>query len=51
VVDIKRLKRHYEQYEPALQELKDKYELAMKEKMLARLARERSDVRARRLEA
>merc|ERR1712226_724522 len=32
--DIKRLKRHYAQYEPTLQQLKKKYEVAMKEKML-----------------
>lgn len=51
VVDIKRLKRHYEQYEPALRELKDKYELAMKEKMLARLGRERAEARSKRLQA
>lgn len=39
--DIKRLKRHYMQYEPTLQQLKTKYEVAMKEKMLVRLERDR----------
>merc|ERR1719238_216717 len=34
LVDLKRLKRHYEQYEPTLTELRHKYEVAMKEKML-----------------
>ena len=37
IVDIKRLKAHYEQFEPTIEELKVKYELAMKEKMLMRL--------------
>ena len=37
IVDIKRLRAHYEQYEPTIEELKVKYELAMKEKMLMRL--------------
>jgi hypothetical protein len=41
VVDLKRLKRHYEQYEPTLTELRHKYEVAMKEKMLMRLERDR----------
>ncbi|KAK7092902.1 sperm-associated antigen 16 protein-like [Littorina saxatilis] len=40
--DIKRLKRHYVQFEPTLQQLKSKYEVAMKEKMLARLERDRA---------
>merc|ERR1711977_803905 len=41
LVDLKRLKRHYEQYEPTLTELRHKYEVAMKEKMLMRLERDR----------
>jgi len=41
LVDLKRLKRHYEQYEPTLTELRHKYECAMKEKMLMRLERDR----------
>ncbi|KAK6183538.1 hypothetical protein SNE40_011003 [Patella caerulea] len=40
--DIKRLKRHYQQYEPTLHQLKRKYEVAMKEKMLAKLERDRA---------
>merc|ERR1719456_2104073 len=41
LVDLKRLKKHYEQYEPTLTELRHKYEVAMKEKMLMRLERDR----------
>eukprot|EP00747_Dinoflagellata_sp_TGD_P164162 gnl/TRDRNA2_/TRDRNA2_183706_c0_seq1.p1 gnl/TRDRNA2_/TRDRNA2_183706_c0~~gnl/TRDRNA2_/TRDRNA2_183706_c0_seq1.p1 ORF type:complete len:601 (+),score=136.66 gnl/TRDRNA2_/TRDRNA2_183706_c0_seq1:64-1803(+) len=41
MVDLKRLKRHYEQYEPTLTELRHKYEVSMKEKMLMRLERDR----------
>lgn len=41
IVDLKRLKRHYEQYQPTLTELRHKYEVAMKEKMLIRLERDR----------
>lgn len=41
IVDLRRLKKHYEQYEPTLTELKHKYEVAMKEKMLMRLERDR----------
>lgn len=37
-----RLKRHYAQYEPTLQQLKKKYEVAMKEKMLSKLERDRA---------
>lgn len=42
IEDIKRLKHHYIQYEPTLQQLKTKYEIAMKEKMLAKLERDRA---------
>merc|ERR1719199_450127 len=41
MIDLKRLKRHYEQYEPTLTELRHKYEVSMKEKMLMRLERDR----------
>ena len=37
-----RLKRHYQQYEPTLQQLKKKYEVAMKEKMLSKLEKDRA---------
>eukprot|EP00842_Homolaphlyctis_polyrhiza_P000086 jgi/Hompol1/1078/HPOL_001374-RA len=39
--DIKRLKKHYENYEPTLKQLQHKYEIAMKEKMLTKLERDR----------
>lgn len=41
LTDFERLKRHYEQYEPTLAELRHKYEVVMKEKMLMRLERDR----------
>eukprot|EP00744_Colponema_vietnamica_P002135 GILI01003430.1.p1 GENE.GILI01003430.1~~GILI01003430.1.p1 ORF type:complete len:584 (+),score=152.36 GILI01003430.1:45-1796(+) len=41
ITDLKRLKKHYDQYEPTLRELRNKYEVAMKEKMLMRLERDR----------
>lgn len=39
--DIKRLKKHCNLYEPTIQELRHKYEAAMKEKMLLKLERDR----------
>merc|ERR1712072_318334 len=50
IIDLKRLKRHYEQYEPTLTELRHKYEVAMKEKMLMRLERDRFMARAESLQ-
>merc|ERR1711998_592783 len=50
LVDLKRLKKHYEQYEPTLTELRHKYEVAMKEKMLMRLERDRFLARAESLQ-
>lgn len=41
LTDIKRLRKHYQQYEPTIKELRHKYEVAMKEKMLIRLERDR----------
>lgn len=41
VVDIKRLKKHYEGFEPAHKLLKKKYDSALKEKMLMKLERDR----------
>merc|ERR1711966_457683 len=46
IIDLKRLKRHYEQCEPTLTELRHKYEVAMKEKMLMRLERDRFSSKA-----
>ncbi len=51
LVDIKRLKKHYSAYEPTLKELRNKYEMAMKEKMLMRLERDRSAGKVTALEA
>ncbi|EDO33837.1 predicted protein [Nematostella vectensis] len=42
ITDIKRLKKHYSSYEPTLVTLKHKYEVAMKEKMLTKLERDRA---------
>ena len=42
ITDIKRLKNHYASYEPTLRQLKQKYETAMKEKMLTKLERDRA---------
>jgi len=50
IVDLKRLKKHYEAYEPTIAELKDKYEAAMKEKMLMRLERDRTKAKVKALE-
>ena len=41
ISDIKRLKKHYEHYEPTLKQLQSKYEATMKEKMLLKLERDR----------
>ena len=41
VVDMKRLRKHYAAYEPTMKQLREKYEVAMKEKMLMRLERDR----------
>ncbi|KAI8908953.1 WD40-repeat-containing domain protein [Gorgonomyces haynaldii] len=41
IADIKKLKKHYESYEPTLKQLQHKYEIAMKEKMLTKLERDR----------
>ena len=51
IVDIKRLKKHYSSYEPTLNELRNKYEIAMKEKMLMRLERDRLVAKCEALEA
>eukprot|EP00929_Paragymnodinium_shiwhaense_P112171 TRINITY_DN8042_c0_g1_i3.p1 TRINITY_DN8042_c0_g1~~TRINITY_DN8042_c0_g1_i3.p1 ORF type:complete len:661 (+),score=201.83 TRINITY_DN8042_c0_g1_i3:95-1984(+) len=50
IIDLKRLKKHYEQYEPTLTELRHKYEVAMKEKMLTRLERDRFVAKAESLQ-
>jgi len=51
IVDLRRLKAHYDKYEPTLAELRTKYELAMKEKANARMERDRVAARCLSLEA
>jgi len=51
IVDIKRLKTHYENYEPMLKMMRAKYETAMKEKMLMKLERDRLATKVGALEA
>lgn len=40
--DIKRLKGHYENYEPMLKNIKDKYEGAIRNKVVNQLERDRA---------
>lgn len=49
--DIARLKGHYAKYEPTIVELRRKYEVAMKEKMLLSLERDKLRTRTTVLEA
>jgi len=51
IEDLKRLKKHLSTYEPTLNELRHKYEVAMKEKMLMRLERDKLFVKVEGLEA
>merc|ERR1719454_1419700 len=51
IVDLKRLKNHYSNFEPMLQMMRAKYETAMKEKMLMKLERDRLASRVGALEA
>ncbi|KAL1529606.1 hypothetical protein AB1Y20_000549 [Prymnesium parvum] len=51
IVDLKRLKTHYSNYEPMLQMMRTKYETAMKEKMLMKLERDRLASKVGSLEA
>lgn len=41
VVELKRLRNHAESFQPALEQMKKKYEAAMKEKMLIKLDRDK----------
>ncbi|XP_007259622.2 sperm-associated antigen 16 protein [Astyanax mexicanus] len=41
VEDIKRLKKHYASYEPALRQLNEKYQTALRQKMLVSIERDR----------
>jgi len=51
IVDLKRLKNHYSNFEPMLQMMRAKYETAMKEKMLMKLERDRLASRVGSVEA
>jgi len=51
VVDMKRLRKHYSAYEPTMKQLREKYEVAMKEKMLMRLEKDRMVSKVEALEA
>ncbi|XDV39022.1 hypothetical protein PO909_008321 [Leuciscus waleckii] len=42
IEDIKKLKKHYASYEPALRQLNDKYQTAVRQKMLVSLERDRA---------
>lgn len=42
ITDLKRLKSHYETYEPLLQTMKDKYEGAIRDKVVNQLERDRA---------
>lgn len=48
--DLKRLRGHLRSYEPTIEELKRRYELAMKEKMMTKLERDRLRQRVKALE-
>ncbi|KAL6470246.1 hypothetical protein MHYP_G00213650 [Metynnis hypsauchen] len=41
IEDIKRLKKHYASYEPALRQLNEKYQAALRQKMLVSIERDR----------
>ncbi|CAM9345860.1 unnamed protein product, partial [Choristocarpus tenellus] len=45
ILDLKRLKKSFKAYEPTLKELERKYQVAMKEKMLTKLERDRIKAR------
>lgn len=50
IEDLKRLRGHMRSYEPTIEELKRRYDVAMKEKMLIRLERDRLKARVNVLE-
>ena len=50
LTDFERLKKHYEQYEPTIADLRHRYEVLMKEKMLMRLERDRLQSKAETLQ-
>jgi len=50
IVDLKRLKKHYAGFEPALETLKKKYEKVMSEKMMLKLERDRTKAKCEMLQ-
>ena len=42
ITDLKRIKTHYESYEPLVKSMKEKYEAALRDKVLNQLERERA---------
>lgn len=50
IQEIKRLKKHYQTYEPTIGQLRQKYEAAMKEKMLMKIERDKFSARNETLE-
>lgn len=42
ITDIKRIKTHYESFEPLVKTMKEKYETALRDKVLNQLERERA---------
>jgi hypothetical protein len=47
IEEIKKLKLHFETYEPTLRQLRQKYEIAMKDKMLTKLDRDKLAARVK----
>jgi WD40 repeat protein len=50
IADLKTLKKNYGEYEPALKQLQAKYEIAMKEKMMAKIERDKFNIKVSILE-
>jgi hypothetical protein len=42
ITDLKRIKSHYETYEPLLKTMKDKYELAVRDKVINQIEKDRA---------
>lgn len=40
--DIKRMKAHYDTYEPLIKQIKDKYDIALRDKVVNQLERDRA---------
>ena len=42
ITDIKRMKAHYDTYEPLIKQIKDKYDIALRDKVVNQLERDRA---------